>query len=202
VIDAFDVALYLYVRSAEKRSGKTRLLELIEVLVARAWRVVGPSAPTVFRKIQAAHPTLLIDEIDAIFTAKLGEMAEALRAVLNAGYRRGATVPRVVGIGTPGERVVEFDVFGPKAMAGLHALPDTTADPTITLALLRRKKSEAVKRFRFRRVMTETVPPRAALAACAVAAHEPLRAAEPSVPEVLDDRQAEIWNHSSPSLIS
>src|SRR5262249_55244403 len=49
------------------------------------------------------------------------------------------------------------------------------------------------KRFRFRLVHAEAAPLRAALVAWAAAAIVPLRAACPNVPEVLDDRTAEIW---------
>jgi hypothetical protein len=37
-IDAADCTPYLNIRSAEKQSGKTRLLEVLECLVARSWR--------------------------------------------------------------------------------------------------------------------------------------------------------------------
>src|SRR5262249_34424173 len=66
VLDAFDVTAYLHLRSPEKRSGKTRLLELIEFLVPRPWRVVGATAATIFRKIEFGQPTVLLDEVDAI----------------------------------------------------------------------------------------------------------------------------------------
>ena len=36
-IDAFDCVPYLMISSAEKQSGKTRLLEVLEVVVARPW---------------------------------------------------------------------------------------------------------------------------------------------------------------------
>jgi len=191
VLDAFDVTAYLHLRSPEKRSGKTRLLELIEVLVPRPWRVVGATAATIFRKIECGQPTVLLDEVDTIFKQKATEASEALRSVLNAGYRRGAVVPRCVG--QQFERIKDFPVFGAKALAGLHALPDNIADRTIAIGLVRRKKSERVKRFRFHLVHAEAALLRVALVAWAAAAIAPLRAACPNVPEVLDDRTAEIW---------
>ena len=48
----------------------------------------------------------LLDEADALWGAK-GDGREGLRALLNAGYRRGATVPRVVGAGA-GMTVQDF----------------------------------------------------------------------------------------------
>src|SRR5438094_829259 len=66
-VDAFDVTPYLAVTSPEKRSGKTRLLEVAELLVSRPWRVVRPTEAVLFRKIEKDCPTLLLDEVDAIF---------------------------------------------------------------------------------------------------------------------------------------
>ena len=54
------------VLSPEKRSGKTRALEVLELLTPRAWRIVQPSTAVLFRKIEKDHPTLLLDEADAI----------------------------------------------------------------------------------------------------------------------------------------
>src|SRR5688500_11986293 len=47
VMDAFDVAPYLDISSAEKRSGKSRLLEVLSLLVRSPWRVVTPSEAVV-----------------------------------------------------------------------------------------------------------------------------------------------------------
>ena len=92
VFDCFDTTPYLDVSSAAKRSGKTRLLELLRLLVARSWAVVEASEAVLFRKVDAEKPTLLVDEVDATF-GKDSKVTEGLRAMLNAGYRRGAAVP-------------------------------------------------------------------------------------------------------------
>src|SRR5262249_36300585 len=117
VLEAFDVTPYLHVHSPQKRSGKTRLLELLEPLVRHPWRVVEPTAATVYRKIAQGDPTFLLDEVDAIWRAKESESAQALRGVINVGYRRGATVPRCVG--KHYEELVDFPTFCPKALAGI-----------------------------------------------------------------------------------
>ena len=187
---AFDVTPYLHVQSPQKRSAKTRLLELLERLVARPWRVVEATAPSVFRKIKRDEPTILLDEVDAIFKSKASETAEALRGVLNAGYRRGACVPRCTGKNF--EQLEDFPVFGAKALAGIGRIPDTVADRSIPITLVRKKKSERVARFRFRAVKQETVLLQRALATWAKAAVAILREARPALPDKLDDRAAEI----------
>jgi hypothetical protein len=190
-LQAFDVTPYLYVQSPQKRSGKTRLLELIEQLVPRPWRVAEPTAATVFRKIAQDDPTLLLDEADAIWRVKESETAQALRGVLNAGYRRGTKIPRCVG--KHFERVVEFSVFCAKALAGIGRLPDTVADRSVCLRFARKKKSEVTKRFRFRTIREEAAQLRRALVRWAAGALSTLREARPDLPEALDDRAAEIW---------
>lgn len=42
LLEAFDYTPYLHVHSAEKRSGRTRLLDVIQLLARRAWRAVSP----------------------------------------------------------------------------------------------------------------------------------------------------------------
>ena len=40
MVKQFDASPYLAIMSPEKRSGKTRLLDVFELLVARSWRVI------------------------------------------------------------------------------------------------------------------------------------------------------------------
>jgi hypothetical protein len=86
-IDAFDVSPPLAVLSPEKRSGKTRLLDVLELLVPRPWRAISPSEAVVYRFVDAEHPTLLLDEVDALF-GRARENTEGLRSLLNAGNQR------------------------------------------------------------------------------------------------------------------
>ncbi len=193
VFDAFDVTPYLIVQSPEKRSGKTRVLEVLELLCPRPWRVVQPSEAVLFRKIAKDRPVLLLDEADAIFKSR-DQNTEPLRAVLNAGFRRGATVPRCAGKGT-GLRVEEFSVFCPKAVAAIGDLPDTVEDRGIIIRLDRATPAEQrrLQRLRFRQAEAEAAPIREALAKWAERALPVLREARPALPEELDGRAADSW---------
>ena len=88
----------LHVSSAEPESGKSLLLELLAEIVPGPMLCVRPSEAVLYRTIADEQPTLLIDEIDTIFGSAAGEH-EGTRAVLNAGWRPGATVPRCVRVG-------------------------------------------------------------------------------------------------------
>jgi hypothetical protein len=183
----------LIITSAEKRSGKTRLLDVLELLVRRVWRALLASEAVLFRKIAKDCPTLLFDELDAIYGSRARSSdGEPIRAVVNAGNRRGTRVPRCVGEGK-NMRIEEFDVFCPKALAGIGTFPDTITDRGIPLRLERKAPDESVARFRYAPAKVEAEPVRAALEAWAATAVDELRAARPEIPETLDDRAADGW---------
>jgi hypothetical protein len=63
VFDAFDFSPKLMIRSPEKRTGKTRLVEVLERLVCRPFFVSGISAAALLRLIEQLAPSMLLDEI-------------------------------------------------------------------------------------------------------------------------------------------
>ncbi len=62
VAEAAYTTPYLAILSPEKRSGKTRLLEVLESLCARPWRMLAPSEAVLYRKLNQDKPTVLLDE--------------------------------------------------------------------------------------------------------------------------------------------
>jgi hypothetical protein len=188
--DAADCTPYLAVHSAEKQSGKTRLLEVLRLLVFRPWFTGRVTADVLKRKIHAEQPTLLLDESDAAFAGEK-EYAEALRGILNTGYRRGGAASCCVGKGAEiGYK--DFSTFCPKAIAGLKGnLPDTVADRSIPIRLKRARRGE-VERFREREVQREGSEIVARLAAWSASNLETLRQARPQIPAQLSDRQADV----------
>jgi hypothetical protein len=191
-LSAVDVTPYLHVRSAEKGAGKTRLLEVLHELVPQPWHAVQPTEAVLFRRIHRDTPTLLLDETDSVFSKNGStERAEAVRGVLNAGYRRGATVDRVnLKAKDP---LQPYRVFCAKTFAGIGTLPGTVADRSIPIELARRKKTEPVARFFLREAAPGLHRVREALAAWGKDAVDVLRDARPALPEALPDRAAEVW---------
>jgi hypothetical protein len=183
-VEAFDVTPYLAITSPVKQSGKTRLLDTLELVVARVWRAIQPSEAVVFRKIARDAPTLLLDEVDAIFGKNREH--EGLRALLNAGNARGTKVPRCVG---PSQKLVEFAVFGPKALAGIGALPETVADRSIPIAMQRKTPGEPCARFRRRYAISEAGPLREGLARWGQTASKSLQATFANIEPLADDDQ-------------
>lgn len=187
--DAADASPYLAVTSPEKRSGKSRLFEVLEIVVANPWKVITPTEAVVFRKIDGDRPTLLLDETDAIFGNK-AENHEGLRALLNAGNRRGTFVPRCVGTS---QTLVSFSVFCPKAIAGIGELPDTIADRAIPIRLKRKARTEHAERFRRRDAEAEAETLYMNASGWAEHAVPTLAAARPDLPDELDDRAQDAW---------
>lgn len=187
LVDQFETSPILAVTSAEKRSGKTRTFDVLELVAPHPFRVVIPSEAVVYTVLaQRPRPTMLLDEADAIFGTRTSERYEGLRAILNAGNRAGTPVLRVRMEGRKRE-VDEFDVFGPKAIAGIGDLPDTVTDRAIPIRLKRRAPGETVARFRRRTAAAEAAPIRFDWG------HVVTDVTDVTVPEELHDRAADSW---------
>lgn len=188
--EAADSTPYLSISSAEKRSGKTRLLEVLELLVREPLPTANISDAALFRAIAELQPTLLFDEVDAIFGPKARDR-EDLRGMLNAGYRRGAVARRMGG---PKMTTLEaFPVFAAKVFAGIGELPDTIRDRAIRLRLERRTREESIERFR-RRDVVEVAETLCQSVESLAAHHLPtLTHARPHLPDELDDRAQDCW---------
>ena len=113
---AWESTARLSFLSPEPGSGKTRALEVTEPLVPRPVHATNVSPAYLYRKCGSddGPPTILFDEIDAIFGPKAKEH-EDVRSFLNSGHRRGATFGRCV---VYGKRVETEDVQSFAARAG------------------------------------------------------------------------------------
>ncbi len=187
-LEAADYTAYLHITAPEKRCGKSRLLEALELLAARAWRCDRTTAAALLRSVERDTPTLLLDEWDAA-KGSGEEYAEAMRGLLNSGFRRGGAYRMCVG---EDREPHDFPTFCPKAIAGIGRLPDTVADRSITIALRRKAPHERVAMFRRREAEPRAAELRERCEAWAMQAMERLRAARPEFPAALNDRQQDI----------
>lgn len=153
LFDIFDAFPYLAITSPTKRCGKTRVAELIELVVPNSLRTVGISPAALFRTVESKKPTLITDEAESL--RGKGERAESLREILNAGYRKGQKVIRCFGGNGKDYKMRDFETFCPKVIVLIGTLPDTLADRCIPVQM-KRRTDETLERFRFGRAKRET----------------------------------------------
>src|SRR5215469_1408425 len=148
----FPTTAYLNFHSPEPQSGKTRCLELLNLLANSPWLVMGGSQPDIItnllnpelhkernksdgvKEFSAPH-TILLDDCHHTFTSL---ERQPLLALLNTGTRKN-------GLYLSGR--YEYCSFSPKAFASNSRLPDSLASRCIPIKLERRRPSDSVRRF-------------------------------------------------------
>jgi len=187
VFDAFSHAPRLLVTSPAPRCGKSTLLELLRATCSRPLLAANITAAAVFRVVEAAAPSLPIDEADSFLAA-----SEELRGILNAGFEANGRVLRVEE--AQGElRPRVFRCFAPVALAGIGRMPGTLEDRSLPIVL---QRAEAESRSRLTKLRAPGA--RDALATLArqctrwALDHRERLPLAPDVPSALNDRQADI----------
>lgn len=193
VMDSWENTPRIGFLSPEPGSGKSRALEVTELLVPRPVHAVNVSPSYLFRKVsdEDGLPTILYDEIDTVFGPKAKDN-EDVRGMLNAGSRRGAVAGRCVMRGKTVE-TEELPAYCAVAIAGLNDLPDTIQTRTIVVRMRRRAPNERVEPFRHRVHENEGHAIRDRLASWITPHAYELRSAWPELPPGIEDRNADCW---------
>ena len=191
LMDSWESTPRLAFLSAEPESGKTRALEVSNLLVPNPVDAINVSAAYLFRKVAADSPTVLFDEIDTVFSSRNGSTTnnEDIRGLLNAGHRRGAVAGRCV---VQGNTVLteELPAYAAVALAGLGDLPDTILSRAIIIRMNRRAPGERVEPFRARLHTAAGHALRDRLAAWAKGTRI---TGWPTLPDEVTDRAADCW---------
>jgi len=192
LMDKWDSTPRLAFLSAEPGSGKTRALEITELLVPNPVQTVNVSPAYIFRKIgaESGAATILYDEIDTVFGPKAKENEE-IRGLLNAGHRRGAVAGRCVVYGST-VKTEELPAYAAVAVAGIGWLPDTLLTRSIIIRMRRRHAGEHVEPFRNRLHSAQGRAVRALIEAWASVAAETVTFPDDLPPEI-QDRDADNW---------
>lgn len=189
VFKSFESSPRLAILSREPGSGKSRVLEIIENLVPNPTNVVDAHPAILWRTIdQSASATLLLDEVDTIF-GRVGSSSshQQLRGLVNAGHRRGATIPRCVG----NQDVRHFNVFAPIAMAGLGILPETIMTRSVIIQMRKRRGGQKISPFRLKYAAAPLACAKYALEEWAMDHARIVELAYPDMP--VEDRKADVW---------
>jgi uncharacterized protein DUF3631 len=187
-IGAAENSPRLCVTSPTKRCGKTTLFRILEALVARPLSAANITAAALFRAVEMAHPTLVIDEADSFLKDN-----EELRGILNSGHSRsGAWVVRVTGEDHEPRR---FSTWAAAAIALIGRLPATLEDRSIVIEMRRKAKDERVERVHRRELEALASLLRRRLVRWAKdwVDDGTLALWDPDIPESLDDRAADGW---------
>jgi hypothetical protein len=193
LVGQFESTPRLALLSPEKQCGKSRTLELLELVRAGAETLSDASPAYLYRRIGAGEVTILLDEADAIWKrGKSDETAEALRSIVNAGHRRSATVGRVEMNGVTAN-LVRFRCYAPAAIAAIGNLPDTIMDRAVIVRMRRRAPDERVRDYRERTTRPEGDALRELLAGWAADVAESVGEPWPDMPAGVADRAADVW---------
>ena len=183
-VDELSICAQIGIKSPEKRCGKTLLLDLLMRLCYRSISAANISPASVYRLIEAIHPTLLIDEAETLVRGN-PEMA----GILNSGHTRStAIVIRTEEIN--GEWVPKlFSTFSAKIFAQIGEASDTQRDRSIVVPMRRKMPGEKVERLRKRNYSDITRK------AYSWSLENKVRVAamEPVTPICLNDREADCW---------
>jgi DNA polymerase I-like protein with 3'-5' exonuclease and polymerase domains len=180
--------------SPEPGSGKSRALEVTELLVPRPVPSINVSVAYLFRAIadETGRATVLYDEIDTLFGSHKSDKNEEIRGLLNAGHRRHSTTGRCE---KQSDRIVrvEFPAYAAVALAGLGSLPATIFDRSIAIRMRKRDRAEIAEPFRMRDESSAGHALRDQLAAWASVHETRLADARPELPAGIEDRNADVW---------
>ncbi|MBM3956856.1 MAG: DUF3631 domain-containing protein [Gemmatimonadetes bacterium] len=183
---------YLVIVSVEKRSGKTRLIEVIWLFAPRPLPPAPSMSPAaLFRLIENHHPTVFIDEAQGLASPRT-ESQEALNEILCAGVRPNAVVFRCVG---DEHEPMAFRVYCPKVIALIGRLNEVLEDRSIVIRMRRKKKDEKAHPFRPRRAEEEAQDLRRRIVRWVADNRAAVEQAYSVIaaPEFLNDRAAENW---------
>jgi hypothetical protein len=115
-------------------SGKTRVFEVLARIVYRPLQSSNLTAASLFRTLHETGGTLLLDEAD-----RLGDRTpetRELESILLSGYKAGSPAVRLERSGD-GFVTKRFNVFGPKAIAGIANLSPALASRCIRFTMFR-----------------------------------------------------------------
>jgi hypothetical protein len=150
---------------------------------------LDPTGPAFVAKIGQELPTILLDETDTIWGKAGGSSGamKTLRAILNSGYRQGATVTRKAG-----KEIVKSAVFCPVAFAGMGTLPETLMSRAICIRMRKRKPTEKISRYMPRMHEAQGRALGSALADWVTTRLGDIQHAWPEMPEGIEDRASEV----------
>lgn len=129
----WDAVPYLYV-GGPQNSGKSRTFDVLARVVRRPLLSSNTTGPCLFRTLHDQGGTVLFDEAERL--KDTAPEAGELRSILLAGNKRGGRATRLEKVGD-GFKPVEYECYGPKALACINGLPPPLASRCIPFIMFR-----------------------------------------------------------------
>ena len=175
-------------------SGKTTTLEHLERLCLHPVQMASVSSPAMLvRLLDSGLRTMLIDEVDRSLSPDKEGIGDLI-AVLNSGYKRGATRPVLVPSKEGGWATKEMSTFAPVVMAGNSPrLPEDTLSRSVRV-LLMPDVDGVIEESDWEWIEDDARELGRRLAAWADAVRESVRTNRPVLPEQVRGRARERWS--------
>jgi hypothetical protein len=119
-------------------------MDVLARLVFRPLTTSSLTCPALFRTLHTRGGVVLYDEAERLRQTNAPEVSELVSMFL-AGYRCGGCATRLEPVGDS-YKLVGYQVFGPKALAGISGLPSVLASRCIPVAMLRASGAPATRR--------------------------------------------------------
>jgi hypothetical protein len=186
LMDAWWISPLAVANSPTMRCGKTTLVQLVAQLASRPLTATNISPAALFRMIEKAKPTLILDEAETFLKEN-----EELRGIVNGGHTKAtANVIRTVG---DSHEPAYFSTWCPKFLALIGRLPATLMDRALVIPMRRKGPTEQVEPLRLDRIAARMLPMRRQMVRWADDHGTALMTADPEMPPMADDRAADNW---------
>jgi hypothetical protein len=134
-------------QSPIKRCGKSTALKSTFLMAHKARMAASISSSSLFRAVDAAQVSLMIDEADNVFK---NHNPELLGIINSSSDRMAASVMRTEAVGDGQFVSRDFKCFTAIALTSIQQVPDTLQDRCIALSFRRAMKHERPERLTIR----------------------------------------------------
>jgi CHC2 zinc finger/Protein of unknown function (DUF3631) len=153
VYDIFAHFGYLWINSPVKRCGKSLLEDILSCTCFKASPRLTNCSEAAILRLSHEGGSLMFDELENLKGEDRQKFGQIM-SILNNGFQAGGKVPRVEK-GEDGFKVVYYNAYCPKVLAGISRLVDTIEDRSFKISMVRKARYEKVQRFKLRRQKSE-----------------------------------------------
>lgn len=142
IYKSFPAYPYIHL-SAERGSGKTTTLNVLESLCFNGLKLSSFTKPILYRKVNDSLCTLLIDEAETL-SKDNGRDQNGILEILRDGYNCTAKTGLM---DDDNKTTLVLSLYCPKIFASINAIDDVLRDRTITLPMIRPVRGELKNSF-------------------------------------------------------